>query len=182
MDSEKHLETDPKTDETAFERGSTLADRLLGLLLLISSALLVAGWFMPVMTVRTLLVFYNEVSIIEGALRMIESGDYLLVAIIIVFTIVFPVCKLVLAFLVWQRLDSPHSGLGQALRWVELFSKWSMLDVFVVALVVVIAKISLISDVTIHLGLYVFCGAVMLSMFAVWRISHLAHRGLANKT
>ncbi len=181
MDSEKQPETALKTDETVFEKNSALADRLLGLLLLISSALLVAGWFMPVMTVRTLLVFYDEVSIIQGTLRMIESGDYLLVAIIIVFTIVFPVCKLILAFLVWRRLDRPHSGLGQALRLVELFSKWSMLDVFVVALVVVIAKISLVSDVTIHLGLYVFCGAVMLSMFAVWRISHLAHRGLAKK-
>lgn len=149
---------------------------------------------MPVMTVRTLLVFYDEVSIIEGALRLIESGDYLLVAIILTFTIVFPVCKLGLAFLVWRRLDfqAPTDGaraesgqdeglqqgeLGRALRWVELFSKWSMLDVFVVALVVVIVKMSLVSDVTIHAGLYVFCVAVMLSMFAVWRITHLAHRG-----
>ncbi len=160
-----------------------IADRVLGLLLLVSAVLLAAGWFMPVMTVRTLFVFYDEVSIVEGALRLIESGDYLLVAIILIFTIVFPVCKLGLAFLVWRRLDfqTPAKGapgdLRQALRRVELFSKWSMLDVFVVALVVVIVKISLVSDVTIHAGLYVFCAGVMLSMFAVWRISHLAHRG-----
>ena len=172
----------PKSSETASGRGSTsLADRLLGLLLLISAVLLVAGWLLPVMTVRTLLVFYNEISIIEGAFSMLESGDYLLVAIVVVFTIIFPVCKLALAYLVWRRLDQPDHSLGKALHWVELFSKWSMLDVFVVALVVVIAKISLVSDVAIHLGLYVFCGAVMLSMIAVWRINHLAHRGLADK-
>ena len=138
---------------------------------------------MPVMTVRTLLVFYDEVSIVEGALRMVESGDYLLFAIILVFTIVFPLCKLILAFLVWRRLDStPDSGLRIALSRVEIFSKWSMLDVFVVALVVVIVKISLVSDVTIHAGLYIFCAAVMLSMFAVWRISHLAHKASAETT
>jgi paraquat-inducible protein A len=51
-----------------------------------------------------------------------------------------------------------------------------MLDVFVVALIVVIVKISLISDVTIHAGLYIFCAAVVLSMLAVWRITRLAHR------
>ncbi len=174
-----------------------ITDRILGVLLLVSAILLAAGWFMPVMTVRTLFVFYDEVSIVEGALRMIESGDYLLVAIILTFTIAFPVCKLGLAFLVWRRLDfhapadsAPSESkrgemtgdeqekgkLKRALRWVELFSKWSMLDVFVVALVVVIVKISLVSDVTIHTGLYVFCAAVMLSMFAVWRISYLAHR------
>ncbi len=181
MPAEFDPKSSPKSDGTAPDQGTGLADRLLGLLLLISAALLVAGWFMPVMTVQTLFVFYNEVSIIEGALSMLESGDYLLVAIIVVFTIVFPVCKLILAFLVWRRLDAPHSGMGLALRRVELFSKWSMLDVFVVALVVVIAKMSLVSDVTIHAGLYVFCSAVMLSMFAVWRISHLAHRGLADK-
>ena len=171
----------PKSDETTLDRSPALADRLLGLLLLISAVLLVAGWFLPVMTVRTLLVFYNEVSIIEGAFSMLENGDYLLVAIVVIFTIIFPVGKLALAYLVWQRLDRPDHNLSKALHWVELFSKWSMLDVFVVALVVVIAKISLVSDVAIHLGLYIFCSAVMLSMIAVWRINHLAHRGLADQ-
>lgn len=188
MNPEKPEETSSEEPLPAMPLAPPLADRILGLSLLVSAVLLAAGWFMPVMTVRTLLVFYDEVSIVEGALRLVESGDYLLVAIILTFTIVFPVCKLGLAFLVWRRLDfhapakgAPdelaHGELGKALRWVELFSKWSMLDVFVVALVVVIVKISLVSDVTIHAGLYVFCAAVMLSMFAVWRITHLAHRG-----
>ncbi|WP_282606719.1 paraquat-inducible protein A [Pelagibius sp. Alg239-R121] len=176
MESEIPPNTSPEDDKAVLLRGDALADRLLGLMLLTSAALLVAGWFMPVMTVRTLMIFYDEVSIVEGALRLIESGDYLLVAIILTFTIVFPVCKLILAFLVWRRPEIPRGDLSRALRWVELFSKWSMLDVFVVALVIVIVKISLVSDVTIHAGLYVFCTAVVLSMFTVWRITQLAHR------
>jgi paraquat-inducible protein A len=176
MDPELQKNTTARAGKTAPPASRSPHDRLLGLLLVVSAALLVAGWFMPVMTVRTLMIFYDEVSIVEGILRLIDSGDYLLTAIILVFTIVFPVGKLILAFIVWWRLDRANDKLGRALHWVDLFSKWSMLDVFVVALIVVIVKISLISDVTIHAGLYIFCAAVVLSMLAVWRITRLAHR------
>src|SRR3546814_279909 len=58
------------------------ADRLLGPLLLAAAAALLAGWLLPVMTVRTLLVFYDEVSILTGALRLLESGDVALFLVI----------------------------------------------------------------------------------------------------
>lgn len=51
-----------------------------------------------------------------------------------------------------------------------------MLDVFVVALVVVVIKLSLISDVSVHVGVYVFAAAVLLSMPAVRRVAVMAGR------
>lgn len=153
-------------------------DRYLGLVLLGSGALLVAGWLLPVMTIRTLLVFYDEVSILEGGLRLLESGDYLLFALIITFTVLFPVCKLALAFLAWSRLHAATPQLSRALGWIEALGKWSMLDVFVIALLVVVIKVSLISDVVIHVGLYIFAAAVVLSMLAVKRVAVLAQRAV----
>ena len=153
-------------------------DRYLGLVLLGSGALLVAGWLLPVMTIRTLLVFYDEVSILEGGLRLLESGDYLLFLLIMTFTVVFPVCKLTLAFLAWSRLHAATPRLSRALGWIEALGKWSMLDVFVIALLVVVIKISLISDVVIHVGLYIFAAAVVLSMLAVKRVAVLAQRAV----
>ena len=50
-------------------------DRFLGLLLLAAAVALLAGWLLPVMTVRTLLVFYDEVSILTGAYRLLERRE-----------------------------------------------------------------------------------------------------------
>ncbi|MEM7172768.1 MAG: paraquat-inducible protein A [Pseudomonadota bacterium] len=157
-------------------------DRFLGLWLAASGALLVAGWLLPVMTINTLLVFYDEVSILEGARRLLESGDYLLFALILLFTVVFPLGKLILAFWTWLRLRHLSGSLPIALSWIEAFGKWSMLDVFVVALLVVILKISLVSDVTVHAGLYVFTAAVVLSMVAVGRVIALAKAAVQHES
>lgn len=153
-------------------------DRFLGLLLLAAAAALLAGWLLPVMTVRTLLVFYDEVSILTGAVRLLEGGDVALFVLIVLFTVVLPVGKLVFAWLAWSRLKVGDPRVRRALHWIEVVGRWSMLDVFVIALLVVVIKLSLISDVEIHAGLYVFIAAVVLSMIAVRRIAMLAHRKL----
>jgi paraquat-inducible protein A len=174
------------------ERPSPLAqtsrglDRFLGLVLLGTAGLLVVGWLLPVMTIRTLLVFYDEVSILEGGLRLLDSGDYLLFLLIMAFTVIFPVCKIALAFLAWTSLHGADPRLARALGWIEALGKWSMLDVFVIAvfviaLLVVVIKLSLISDVVIHIGLYIFAAAVIFSMLAVKRIAVLARRSVEAK-
>ena len=66
----------------------------------------------------------------------------------------------------------------RTLGWVETIGRWSMLDVFVVAILVVVIKLSMVSDVEVHTGLYVFVLAVVVSMVAVRRIATLAHRRL----
>ena len=51
-----------------------------------------------------------------------------------------------------------------------------MLDVFVVALTVVAIKISIITDVAVHFGIYAFTAAILLSLVTVQRMTHLARR------
>jgi paraquat-inducible protein A len=153
-------------------------DRFLGLLLLAAGGALLAGWLLPVMTVRTLLVFYDEVSILTGAFRLLESGDYALFGLIVLFTVVLPVGKLAFAWLAWSRLRVDDPRVRRVLGWIEAVGRWSMLDVFVAAMLVVVIKLSLVSDVEIHAGLYVFILAVVLSMIAVRRIATLAQRRL----
>src|SRR3546814_17274231 len=131
------------------------------------------------MTVRTLLVFYDEVSILTGALRLLESGDVALFLVIVLFTVVLPVGKLAVAWLAWAWLRVDDARVRRLLGWIAAIGRWSMLDVFVAAMLVVVIKLSLISDVEIHAGLYVFITAVILSMVAVRRLATLAHRRLA---
>src|SRR3546814_17030987 len=89
-----------------------------------------------------------------------------------------PVCKLAVAWLAWAWLRVDDARVRRLLGWIEAIGRWSMLDVFVAAMLVVVIKLSLISDVEIHAGLYVFIAAVVLPMIAVRRIATLAHRTL----
>ena len=62
---------------------------------------------------------------------------------------------------------------------MEAAGRWSMLDVFVVALIVVGVRTSLIDDVSVHAGVYVFTAAIVLSLLVVQRMTALARRALA---
>ena len=154
-------------------------DRFLGLLIMVSGGLLVLGWTLPIMTVETLFFLTEPISILDGCRTLWVEGEYFLFAIIALFSIVFPLLKLGLALNLWLRGDATGARLKRHLGWVEQAGRWSMLDVFVVALTVVAIEVSLISDVALHAGLYVFSAAILLSMIVVRRITALARRAAA---
>ena len=151
-------------------------DRLLGLFFLAVSALLVAGWTLPIMTVHKLVFFAEQISILEGAAELWDSENYVLGAVVVVFSVVFPSLKMLVALTLWYGADARGPDLARLLGWLETFGRWSMLDVFVVALTIVAVQVSIISDVTTHAGLYVFTAAVVLSMAGVRRLVVLARR------
>src|SRR3546814_12241050 len=97
------------------------------------------------MTVRTLLVFYDEVSILTGALRLLESGDVALFLVIVLFTVVLPVGKLAVAWLAWAWLRVDDARVRRLLGWIEAIGRWSMLAVFVAAMLVGWIRLSLLS-------------------------------------
>ena len=155
------------------------ADRWLGLYFMMVTGLLVAGWTLPIMTVHKLVFFAEQISILEGAAKLWDSENYVLGAVVVVFSIVFPSLKMLVALTLWYGADARGPDLAGLLGWLEAFGRWSMLDVFVVALTIVAVEVSIISDVTTHAGLYVFTAAVVLSMAGVRRLVVLARRGAA---
>jgi paraquat-inducible protein A len=145
------------------------------------SGLLVAGWTLPIMTVHKLVFFAEEVSIFAGARQLWDSGNYFLCVVVLAFSVAFPALKMLIALTLWYGADTRGSDLAGLLGWLllgwlEAFGRWSMLDVFVVALTIVAIQISIVSDVTTHAGLYVFTAAVVLSMAGVRRLVVLARR------
>ena len=77
---------------------------------------------------------------------------------------VFPAAKLLAAGWVWARVDAASGGGHRAVRLMEALGRWSMIDVFVAALIVVAVKVSLVADVGVHSGIYVFAAAAALSI------------------
>lgn len=154
-------------------------DRFLGVFLGLTAVLLLAGWTLPLMTVETLFIFDDQITIIGALVRLLENGERALFVLVGLFTVVIPTVKLAMALLVWWRVGRGDPWLARYSGLMERAGKWSMLDVFVVAIIVVIIKVSLVSDVTLHAGLYIFCTAVLASMLVVARITTLARRALS---
>jgi len=151
-------------------------DRLLGAALAASLVLLVMGWTAPIMTVERLFFFDEEVSVLEGLYGLLMRGDIGLFAIIVVFTVIFPVIKLLLGFHLWRNRDVTAPGFDQRLRRIETLGRWSMLDVFLVSLTVAAVEVSVIAEVHLHWGLYAFAAAVILSLLAFTRMTMIAER------
>ena len=151
-------------------------DRGLGLLLIASAALLIAGWLLPLMTIHRFIFLSDEVSILQGVIELWRHGDVLLSLFLIAFSMLFPLGKLFVALSLWtaERLDRP--AIAQRSKWLTVCGKWSMLDVFVVALILVAAKLSLVADVEVHAGIYVFAAAIISSMLCTERLSYLLQR------
>ena len=148
-------------------------DRVLGLILLGSLGALVAGLFLPAITVRSLFIS-QDFSLVESVLSFLDQGDWFLFIITFLFSVVFPVVKIITGIALWFFLDATSIYARPVLGWLATFSKWSMLDVFIIALIVLVADGRLLSSADIQVGAIVFSVAVLVSTWATRRLSALA--------
>jgi paraquat-inducible protein A len=88
---------------------------------------------------------------------------------------VFPCVKLGLLAVIWLERAHDLARVRRLHRWVESLGKWSMLDVFVVAILIVAMKSAGVADLHIGIGLYLFTFSVIATQFAsVWVAGALA--------
>ena len=103
-------------------------------------------------------------SLAGGMLHLFQSGDLLIASLIRLFTILFPLAKLAVLFTI---IHAQAATVPKLLAILAHLGKWSMLDVFVIALIVISFKnFPGGSRVEIHSGLYIFATSVLLSMLA----------------
>ncbi|MBC6406269.1 MAG: paraquat-inducible protein A [Rhodospirillales bacterium] len=177
------VQSDNKRQDDALPCGPSLAHLsgrhrrwIVGPLLIASLLLLVAAWLTPIMTVEAFVFIGEEVSILGSAVRLWRQGEVFLSLVLAIFSILLPLLKLAVALYLWFLAPVTRPGFLRTLNWIELLGKWSMLDVFVVALAVVALQISIVSDVALHAGIYLFTLAVTLSLGTVSHIASLAKR------
>ncbi len=139
-------------------------------LLALALPLFVAGLVLPAVSVSSLWIFNETFSLIDGALQLLREGEYALFVLIFVFTFVFPVLKILvgLAACVWSHGDGRL--IRRLLPALAALSKWSMLDVFLLAIIVVMLEGSLLSEAEARPGLFLFAASVILSTLAIQRL------------
>ncbi|UCB55506.1 MAG: paraquat-inducible protein A [Thiotrichales bacterium] len=146
---------------------------LLGLLL-VTTVCLAVGLLAPVLTLEKFFIINNTFSIYSGLVQLLREGRIFLFIIILLFSVLLPVIKLVVLFRLLGSKAASSESLRRLLHLMHQYGKWSMLDVFVVALLVVAVKLGAVASVQTHYGLYAFGTAVLLTMAITARVIHLA--------
>jgi len=151
-----------------------LESNVLLALLLITAVCLAIGLTAPVLTLEKFFIFDNTFSIYSGLVQMLGEGRYFLFLLIALFSVVLPIIKLAILFRLLLTPASDNRSMHRYLHLMHQYGKWSMLDVFVVALLVVAVKLGAVASVETHYGLYAFASAVLLTMMITARVIYLA--------
>lgn len=138
------------------------------------------GIFWPLMTIKKKIFGFSfkgeTVSLASGLVGLVGKGDILLFLILFTFSIAFPIGKLIVLFRLWHH-PYARGRYDQLAHRLAVFGKWSMLDVIVVGLLVVIVKIEGMVSVEVHAGVYFFALSVILTMLTTaWIGKMLAKR------
>ncbi len=140
-----------------------LRDRLAYGLLLAALGLFVAGVTLPAFTVSSLWVFERTYSIVGGIRDMALRGDWLLAGFVGGVSVVLPIGKILVGLAALSRLTSPGPRMARTLRILSALSRWSMADVLVLALLVVILNGQLLTTADVHSGIALFALGVAAS-------------------
>ncbi len=142
---------------------------ILLLLLGLATILLTIGLVAPIITFTKFMFIHNTFSILSACWNLLLQGQVFLFLIIFLFSVILPILKLgLLAKLILSPLLSESTK--KLLEWIHRFGRWSMLDVFVVAILVVVVKLGAIGNVEKHYGLYAYAGAAILIMWLTQQI------------
>ncbi|MBI1336906.1 MAG: hypothetical protein GC164_08085 [Phycisphaera sp.] len=142
-------------------------------LVVLSLAALSVSLYLPFIRVDKLIFFKDEYTLPHSIAVMWSSRNYFLAIVILLFSILFPYAKLVTLGVVWfWRMEEQDRD--KALHWLAVLGKWSMLDVFVVALVIVLTQSKGGVEARPRPGIYVFAGAIMVSMVVTMMIQRIA--------
>ena len=139
-------------------------------------ALVVTGFILfipanifPVMTV----IYLGSAStdtIMSGVLALIDYGMYAIALIVFIASIAVPLLKLVgiliMLILVERKIPLNKEQSARAYRVIELIGKWSMLDLFVVSILVTLVNLGAIATITAGFGATAFSAVVVVTMIA----------------
>jgi paraquat-inducible protein A len=124
----------------------------------------------PVMTISSLLQS-KDFTIMGGIFELFQHGLWPLGVLVFFASILIPVLKLLTlaTMLIETHLQSEQHLVGRTMsfRFVDFIGRWSMIDVFMISILVALVRFGKFSSVQAELGAPCFAAVVVLTMFAV---------------
>ncbi|MBL0717104.1 MAG: paraquat-inducible protein A [Desulfosarcina sp.] len=121
--------------------------------------------FMPLMTFDSM-GFKKSGSILDGIIRFYDHG-YLLVSMIVLLTsLLFPLTKLLLLFVISINLKLKRypDFLPLLMRSYQQINEWGMIEVYMIGILVSIIKMNNLAHIHYDIGFFCFIGLLMASL------------------
>jgi paraquat-inducible protein A len=130
----------------------------------IALALQIAGLLLPFLRIAVFIKGGEDYSLLRTVSLLWEGRLYLLMVLIVGFSIVFPFVKI--AMLAWAWLILPTGSLRtHVIEWLGRLGKWSMLDPLSVLILVLLATDQWAVSTTTYVGVYCFLIAIVMTMW-----------------
>jgi len=127
---------------------------------------------LPIMEVHTFAGVQSD-TIISGVVYFLHSGSYLIASVIFIASIIVPITKLmILIYLLLSihlKFAKNKIKRKKLYELTELIGKWSMVDVYVVAIMISLVHFGGLSEIKAGLGANYFLLVVILTMLAAMR-------------
>jgi paraquat-inducible protein A len=138
--------------------------------LLITAAILyIPANVLPIMTVSSL-GQGDPSTIMSGVIQLVQHGMIPIAAVVFIASILVPTFKLVgIALLLYSVQRRQPLSARQRIwmyRLIEFIGRWSMLDIFVIAVLVAVVNFGRLASVEANLGAIAFASVVILTMLA----------------
>lgn len=134
-----------------------------------ATVMYIPAHMLHIMSVRELGVL-TESTIVQGLVEFWNAGSYPIAIVIFTASILIPLLKIFALLWLCAAVKGwvPHSAktLGKVYWVTELLGRWSMVDIFVVAILVTMVQLGNYMRVTPGPGALAFAGVVILTMFA----------------
>lgn len=138
-------------------------------LVVAAAALFIPSHLLPMLTVTELGVVQPK-TIMAGILAFWEDRAYPISIVIFTASVLIPVLKI--SALIWLcaaakgRVNPSPTSLGRVYWLTELLGRWSMIDIFVVGILVSLVQFGNYTSIVPGPGALAFGAVVMLTMFA----------------
>lgn len=108
----------------------------------------------------------HESSVLSGTFELLQHGNLLVGLVVLLFSVVFPLAKIVLLLelSLLELLHRRHKA--TTLRLMEHVGKWSMMDVMLLALLVMLVKLGDLVEFQFGPAVVAFITCVAMSMLA----------------
>ena len=135
-------------------------------------ALFIPAVFVPAMLVANAIDGPRWYSVWSGIREFYRSGEYFLAGLIACFSLAFPLLKFLLGFLCASGRHFLSPTRRQAIVTLTSWTaKYSMLDVLVIAMLILLVKVNEYVRILPSLGLYLFSTAILFSALASFALN-----------
>ncbi len=112
----------------------------------------------------------SESTVWQGCVKLYEGGDLVIALIVFAASILIPLLKLMslffLSYCAQRRVSRWKLARAWVYRIIDVVSRWAMLDVFVLAILVSLVKLQRLASIVPGKGALAFAAVVILTLLA----------------